>query len=180
VAFGGTAGEAGLWPKVVSDMRRLSHASTKRMSKALTKKQHATFRRLHKAAGALLGAGGGAAAAERAEGGGPDRADGCALSFPGGSVECTTWRQMAALHGLRECARGGLGRHLGGNPTAAGLMGDSLDRDGGYGGDDGADDDEFDGDTRGKTSAKGRAMTARRGKERANRQQQKDSFFADD
>jgi len=178
----GDAEEA--WPSVQASLVRLSTESHKRMSKDVKRDQHANFRKLATADDTLLHPASDSLRADlsgsaEAVSGGPDRWPGAKLMFPGGSVVCDSWREVAKLALLRRCLGGDVGSHLRSNPVVAHIMSESREVDD-------IDDEDFDGfgagssggyEERGKGSEAGRKKTAMRVKERDQKLVAKETFL---
>ena len=190
-------GEEELWLALRASLHRLANESSKRLSKAAKKEQHAAFRHFLRAVDASLaafngssssggGGGGGddlryfdACEVEAAHGAGAglDAKLGAVVKFPGGKVECATWSDLARLSSLRQALRGGIGPHLAGNvPLLPALLGAAYE---GSGLADLQDLDALVGrrERRKKGSAASRKATQGRTKQRNAKRSAKGNFF---
>lgn len=143
-------GDDDLWMAIREAVHERATVSHKRMSKAAKKEQHAAFRGFLRALDA-------------------NEAPDTRLAFASGHVEVTNWVQHVHLLSFRRVLQGGLPAHLHGNDIMAAIFAEVMERDDELV----ADDDHH----RSKSSAAGRARTRQRGKERAQRQTDKDRFL---
>lgn len=153
------------WESIRSSLHRLANDSSKRLSKTAKKEQHATFRRFLRTVDEFTNEG----FSELDSKATPN----ATVSFIGGKVACESWLEFCKLSQLRRVLAGGLPDHLSlSEGVAALIMSESLEIE--------EVSDEREKDSKGKRSAGGKEKMAKRGKERSNRQQEKNSFFQED
>lgn len=160
--FFGGAGDAEHWESVRTSLHRLANDSSKKLSKTAKKEQHATFRRFLSSLDEFTAEG----VSELDSKSTPN----AIVSFIGGKVTCESWLEYGKLSQLRRCLSGGLPDHLCQGEVAALIMSDSLQLEH-------VSDQNIE---HGKRSAGGKVKMSQRGKERSNKEHEKNSFFEQD